>query len=327
MNKQLDYYVHLGHTPNPLHRGRLARFVFVFAVVISLGIFAVLPVYSAAGDQQFAQLGECKLESGAVIKDCKIGYRAVGQLKSDKSNVVVALPYEPADSGAFVQQMLQSFRLIDTSKYYVVVIDPLTGGISSSPSNSKAQPGDKFPKFTVKDMVAIQRRVLVEALGFQHVYAIYGGVEGGLEAFQWLVSYPQFMDKVIITQGTPKMTTSDLVHIDVATRLLESKPSTPREKELVELGFAALWTQAGYSPEWINTHVLPKEANTVLDAWLTGTKLYHTGTSIANDGFGVAVSRAGQPGYLQGLWGFYRQGRPSREGKSLCPRSRRRLLY
>ena len=36
--------------------------------------------------QQFADLGDLKLESGAVVHDCKLGYLTFGKLKSDKSN-------------------------------------------------------------------------------------------------------------------------------------------------------------------------------------------------------------------------------------------------
>ena len=44
--------------------------------------------------QQFADLGDLKLESGAVIHDCKLGYRTFGNLNADKSNVVKLLILE-----------------------------------------------------------------------------------------------------------------------------------------------------------------------------------------------------------------------------------------
>jgi len=38
---------------------------------------------------QFAEMGECTLESGDVIRDCRIAYRAVGSPNADTSNVVL----------------------------------------------------------------------------------------------------------------------------------------------------------------------------------------------------------------------------------------------
>ena len=56
-----------------------------------ISIAALTPAHAGEGDQQFADLGECKLESGEVIKDCRIGYRTRGTLNADKSNAVVVL--------------------------------------------------------------------------------------------------------------------------------------------------------------------------------------------------------------------------------------------
>lgn len=44
---------------------------------------------TAMGEQQFAKIGDFKLVSGEVIKDCRIGYRVMGQPNTDKTNVLV----------------------------------------------------------------------------------------------------------------------------------------------------------------------------------------------------------------------------------------------
>lgn len=41
----------------------------------------------AAQEQQTARIGDFKLESGEVIRDCAIAYRTFGTLNPDKSNV------------------------------------------------------------------------------------------------------------------------------------------------------------------------------------------------------------------------------------------------
>ncbi len=43
----------------------------------------------AAQEQQWASLGEFKLESGESIRDCRIGYRTYGRLNAARSNVIL----------------------------------------------------------------------------------------------------------------------------------------------------------------------------------------------------------------------------------------------
>ncbi len=47
----------------------------------------------------------------------------------------------------------------------------MAGQSSSSPSNSPEQPGTQFPRFTLKDMVASQFRLL-EVLGIKELFCV-----------------------------------------------------------------------------------------------------------------------------------------------------------
>jgi homoserine O-acetyltransferase len=86
--------------------------------------------------------------------------------------------------------------MVDSSKYYVIALDSLADGVSSSPSNSKTQPGMQFPKMSIRDVVNAEHEMLTDSLHLTHVHAVMGFSMGGMQAFQWAVSYPEFMDKI-----------------------------------------------------------------------------------------------------------------------------------
>jgi homoserine O-acetyltransferase/O-succinyltransferase len=154
--------------------------------------------------QQVARLGDLPLESGQVVRDCRLGYRTFGGLDAARSNAVLLIPWFLGRSAELARHVGPG-RLVDSRRYFVVVVDSIGGGVSTSPSNSEAQPGPAFPRYTVRDMVEAQHRLLTAKLGIAHLRAVVGTSLGGMQVFQWMTAHPGFMDKAVTIAGSPRI--------------------------------------------------------------------------------------------------------------------------
>jgi homoserine O-acetyltransferase len=187
---------------------RIIFFVsFVLLIIIKQNVLAQSVVDKK---QQIASIGNFPLENGQQIYDCKIGFRTFGKLNAQRTNTIIY----PTGGGTTTFMMESFFGAgldVDTTRFFLILIDALGNGVSSSPSNSVGQPKTLFPQFTIKDMVNTQHKMLVENLNIHHLAAVVGGSMGGCQALQWAVSYPDFMDKVVSIEGTPKFSAYDLL--------------------------------------------------------------------------------------------------------------------
>lgn len=179
------------------------RYLFILVILFSVFSFT-------QSIQQYAEIGDFLLENGQKILDCKIGYHTIGKLNEEKSNVIIYPTWHGGFSEDIIKIIAKNF-LLDTNKFFIIALDALGNGISSSPSNSDKQKGSLFPEFSIKDIVDAHYKVLTEYFGYKNIYGAIGGSMGGMQLFEWAVSYPGFISKILPYVGSPYPTSYDLL--------------------------------------------------------------------------------------------------------------------
>ena len=173
---------------------RIAHFV-ALNLLLSLSLPAVAHTPQQPPHQSYSE-GDLKLESGEVIKDFSISYVTHGKLNEKKSNAILMVTAIGGNHHR-IDFMIGPGKALDPDKYFIICTDAIGNGLTTSPSNSKAQPRMSFPKFTMRDMVESQYRLLKEKFGIDHVVAVVGPSMGGMQVLQWGVSHPDTMDALL----------------------------------------------------------------------------------------------------------------------------------
>ena len=247
-------------------------------------LMSAAAAYAADGELRFAELGQCRLESGQVIEDCRVGYRTFGQLNAARDNAVLMPTWLYGTSAELVglfgdpAAKPEANVLVDTTRFYGIAVDTLGNGVSVSPSNSKRQHGTAFPAMTMRDIVAVEYRLVTETLGLKHLHAVVGLSMGGEQTFGWAAAYPGFFDLAAPILGTPRLTSYDLEvkQIMVETILADPGFMGGVYAEEPKLGLANLfgslvvtspaWRNGETSRDGLDAFVAATEARQAIDA-------------------------------------------------------------
>ena len=150
--------------------------------------------------------------------DIELSYETYGALNEAGDNAILVCHYWTGTShaaGRYTEKdvlpgwwdtLIGPGKAIDTNLYFVISSDTLsnvqandpmvssTGPASTDPVTGKPY-GSRFPDLTFRHIVNAQRSLL-DQLGIKHLVAVGGPSGGGMQALEWAVSYPDFMDKV-----------------------------------------------------------------------------------------------------------------------------------
>ena len=197
---------------------------------------------------QFLHCGRFSLESGEELSDLTICYETWGTPNRFQSNIIV-LCHERSGDHLSLAGLIGADRAFDPERYYIVAMDALGSGQSTSPSKSGL--GMRFPRYTIRDMVRAQCLALTAGLGFTQLRCVAGASMGAYMALEWAVNYIPFVKSSVCiapsAQCTPQLRA---VHDSMRAVLSTSMgwPDHPDGKVVEALGLVEFpWS---YGEEW-----------------------------------------------------------------------------
>lgn len=152
------------------------------------------------------------LELGGLLRQVTVSYETYGELNAKGDNAILvchaltgsahaAGRHEQAAVPGWWDPLIGPGKAIDTRQYFVICSNVLggcygtTGPTSLNPETGRPYRLD-FPRYTIRDMVAVQRR-LIDALGVRALKAVIGGSMGGMQVLEWACMYPELVKSIV----------------------------------------------------------------------------------------------------------------------------------
>ena len=170
---------------------------------------------SAASDAAFhpkasvLELTNVTFHDGRTLPRLKLYTQTLGQPHRDANGEIdnaVLLLHATGGQGSdfltpsFAQPLFAPGKPLDIHKFFVILPDAIGHGHSSKPSDGLRT---RFPKYNYDDMVALQHRVVSDALGVHKLRLILGTSMGCMHTFLWGVTYPDQMRALITMACSP----------------------------------------------------------------------------------------------------------------------------
>ncbi|MGI6454226.1 MAG: homoserine O-acetyltransferase MetX [bacterium] len=196
-------------------------------------------------EEKFATLceppNELVLDSGKKLGPITIAYETYGTLNEHKDNVILVLHALTGDHHAagyyswedrkpgWWDLFIGPGKAFDTNKYFIICTNCIggcrgsTGPCSINPETGKPY-GLSFPFFTVRDIVRAQKKLL-DWLGIERLLCVAGGSMGGMQALQWVVSYPEMVVSAIPIATTANHSAQNIAMNEVGRQAIIADPN------------------------------------------------------------------------------------------------------
>lgn len=162
------------------------------------------------GAYRLHSLGTFELADGGVIPDLNLAVATFGELNEGKSNAILIPTWFSGTHQTWEQVYIGPGRALDPERYFIVVVNQIGNGLSTSPHNADGANSDiamsRFPRVRIEDDVRAQERLLREEWGIEDLALVVGGSMGAQQTWEWAVRFPEKVRRAAPIAGTAQNT-------------------------------------------------------------------------------------------------------------------------
>ena len=191
-----------------------------------------------------------ELDCGVSLGPFTLAYQTYGTLNAERSNAVLLChaltgdqfvlgPHPVTGKPGWWEMMVGPGKTFDTERYFVICSNVL-GGCMGTAGPKETNPatgrpwGLDFPVITIRDMVKAQA-MLIDHLGIAQLFCVSGGSMGGMQALQWVASYPERCYTALPIACAAKHSAQNIALNEVGRQAIMADPEW-REGRYQELG-------------------------------------------------------------------------------------------
>ncbi|PAV30801.1 hypothetical protein CIL05_03515 [Virgibacillus profundi] len=229
------------------------------------------------GPYELYSLGDFELEDGGEIPDCKLAYNTFGELNKAKDNAII-IPTWFSGTSKDYEAYIGEDRALNPNKYFIIIINQIGNGLSSSPHNSPdLMSMSDFPNVRIGDDVRAQHQLITDKYGIKEIALVVGGSMGAQQTFEWAVRYPDMVKRAAPIAGTAKNTQHDFLFTETLIEAITSDPgwksgNYQSNTEIAEglKRHANIWAVMGLSTEFYKQEKWELFGVDTLDEFITG---------------------------------------------------------
>jgi homoserine O-acetyltransferase/O-succinyltransferase len=188
----------------------------VIACALALGVTAA----TARAETQTFLLYDFEFEGGSVLPELRVGYETRGKLNAGRDNAILLVHGASEDRHVF-DPVIGPGKTFDTDKNFVITVDTIGGGDSSSPKDGL---GQDFPRYTIRDMMAAQHALVSRELELTSLRAVGGSAMGAFVSLEWGVRHPEMVRSLILLLPSPKAEANFQLTVDLMTSVIALDP-------------------------------------------------------------------------------------------------------
>jgi homoserine O-acetyltransferase len=165
--------------------------------------------------------GDVLLQRGGTLKGARIVYKTFGTLAPQRDNVIL-YPTSYSAHHTDIEWLVSPEHCLDPGRYFIIIPNMFTNGLSTSPSNYDRRHGGEFPQVTTYDNVTQQRRLLNELFGVDCLKMVYGWSMGAQQAYHWAALFGDAVERIVVNCGSAKTAPHNFVFLEGVRTCLEA---------------------------------------------------------------------------------------------------------